>query len=257
MSTAEGTPSSGPAALSAARGNSRGLLYAGTALAVVALLLPWWAVTKYRVYEQRSINLADPAARDAIVKDMSPEELQEYNSRVLAYEGAWLANQALNKEFYAQNLGTDFDKLIRNKENVTLRSGTSSLYGWSVWTAWFGIIFLLLGLGLVFATDMSPPLKEWAWAVPWIWVLCSFLYFALSVAFFFSVPDHNDSGYAQGISLGNYVAILAGALALTGAVFEGLKSAQKRLIDLENAPEEEEAPKARLRSAPKKNAAGG
>ncbi|MBL9081274.1 MAG: hypothetical protein JNK76_05680 [Planctomycetales bacterium] len=244
MSTAEeSTPSSSGTPSSAAawaRANSRTLLYVGAALIVVAFLLPWWAVSKYRVSEQRGVNLADPAAREAIVKDLSPEELQEYNSRVLGYEAAWMANRNLNAEFYVASLGKDYDSNLRNQENVTLRSGKLSLHGWSHARGWFGVIFVFVGVGLYFAAQMVPALSPWSWAVPWVWALLAMVYEILVISFYFGVPDRNGDGYAQGISLGTYLALLGGLTALAGAVFEGMRSAEQRLIDLQNAPPAED-----------------
>ena len=36
---------------------------------------------------------------------------------------------------------------------VSLSSGTSKIYGWSVWTAWFGVLFVIAGAAL----DVTEP----------------------------------------------------------------------------------------------------
>jgi hypothetical protein len=117
-----------------------------------------------------------------------------------------------------------------------------SLYGWSTKTAWFGLLAIVAGAGLIVASGMLPQLSNWSWLVPWVWAVSAFIYVAAAISFYFTVPDRNDYGYAQGVSLGNYLAILGGLAVLAGGILEGMRAAQQRLVDLENAPVEEPEP---------------
>lgn len=233
-------PPPAPAAIETMRSRSRQLLYAGMGLAVVAFLMPWWGITKYRVSEQRGMNMADTTIVASITKDMDEPTRTEYQTRALLYETGWQSNRSLNQAFYEASLGKDYDKELRAKEAVSLSSGSSSLYGWSIWTAWFGILFVVAGVALYVAPTFAPQMESWKWLVPWIWAASALLYLILAIAFFFGVPDANGPGYSQGISLGCYLAIFGGAAALVGGVFEGMRSAQERLAALEEASDDEE-----------------
>ena len=229
-----------PAALETMRSRSRQLLYAGAGLAFLAFLLPWWGLTKYRVSEQRGMNMADPAVMASITKDMDEPTRTEYETRARLYDSGWQSNRTLNQAFYEASLGKDYDKELRAKEGVSLSSGSTSLYGWSIWTAWFGLLFIIAGVALFVAPTFAPQMSSWSWLVPWIWAASALLYLILALAFYFGVPDANGPGYSQGISLGCYLAIFGGAAALAGGVFEGMRSAQERLASLESASDEDE-----------------
>ncbi|MBA4019238.1 MAG: hypothetical protein C0483_18890 [Pirellula sp.] len=222
------------------RSRSRQLLYAGIGLAVVAFLLPWWGLTKYRVSEQRGMNMTDPTVIASITKDMDEPTRTEYETRVRLYDSSWTSNRSLNQAFYEASLGKDYDKEIRAKEAVSLSSGSTSIYGWSAWTAWFGLVFVIAGVALFVAPAFVPDMASWKWLVPWIWTALALIYLIMALAFYFGVPDANGPGYSQGVSLGCYLAIFGGAAAIAGSVFEGLRSAQERLAALENAEEDEE-----------------
>lgn len=232
-------PPPAPAALENVRSRSKQLLYAGAGLAVLAFLLPWWGVTKYRVSEQRGLNMTDPAIVASITKDMDEPTRTEYETRARLYDSGWQSNRTLNQAFYEASLGKDYDKELRAKEAVSLSSGSSSLYGWSVWTAWFGLLFVIAGVALYVAPTFAPQMESWKWLVPWTWAATALLYLILAITFYFGVPDANGPGYSQGISLGCYLAIFGGAAALVGGVFEGMRSAQERLAALQNSTEED------------------
>lgn len=233
-------PSPAPAALETMRSRSKQVLYAGAGLAVVAFLLPWWGITKYRVSEQRGLDMTNMAVSSAITKDMDEPTRTEYEKRVQLYDSSWQANRNLNQAFYEAYLGKDYDKEIRAKDGVSLSTGTSKVYGWSVWTAWFGLLFVIAGTAIYVTPTFAPQMESWKWLVPWIWAASALLYLILAIAFFFGVPDANGPGYSQGLSLGCYLAIFGGAAALIGGVFEGMRSAQERLAALESAADEAE-----------------
>lgn len=237
---ADEVPSPAPAALETMRSRSKQLLYAGAGLAVVAFLLPWWGVTKYRVSEQRGLDMTNMTVISAITKDMDEPTRTEYDKRARLYDSSWQANRNLNQAFYEAYLGKDYDKEIHAKDGISLSTGTSKVYGWSVWTAWFGLLFVIAGVAIYVAPTFAPQMDSWKWLVPWIWAASALLYLILAIAFFFGVPDANGPGYSQGISFGGYLAIFGGAAGLVGAIFEGMRSAQERLASLENGSSDED-----------------
>lgn len=223
-----------------ARTNSRLLVAVGAGLIVVSFLMSWWGVEKYRVYEQRGVNLASPGALEAITEKMTPEAKKEYNDRVISYMTSWEANKALNHEFYLAALGQDYHDTLNKLINVSLTSGKLTLYGWSTWTGRFGFLFVLIGAAWFLAPKIKPELEEFAWTVPWVWTALGAVLFISAMAFYFTVPDQNGDGYSQGLSLGCYLAIAGSLAVIVGGTFEGIKSARDRLALLAARAEEED-----------------
>ncbi|MBL9091234.1 MAG: hypothetical protein JNL96_08415 [Planctomycetaceae bacterium] len=240
-------PASAPAG--ALRDNSRKLVYIGAGIAFVAFLLPWWGITKYRVSAFRGHVVSDMTMRGEfeaypppkeVTEGMDPEEIDELKLEARSYTSGWDANKSLNKDFYYAELGDGYEKTLLDKETMSQSSGSLSLYGWSTWTGWFGVLFILLGVALYAAPAFLPQMQPWAWLAPWGWLLSAAIYLLAAIGFYFGVPDENGPGYSQGVSLGCYLAILGGIAAAIGCYFEGVKSAADRLSTIEAGDDEDE-----------------
>jgi hypothetical protein len=215
-----------------ARRNSRRLVMAGAGLIVVAFLLSWWGIEKYRVDEQQGVQLAAPGALDGITQKMSEAQKKDYEDRLQKYPLAWSANRTVNHDFYVYALGSDYEQTLQALEKDSLHSGQLWLFGWSTWTGRFGFLFVLVGVAWFFAPQFKPELEEYAWTVPWVWTALGAILLISTLAFYFGVPDKNGDGYSQGVTLGCYAALLGSSAVVIGGTFEGIKSARERLAHL-------------------------
>lgn len=215
-----------------ARRNSRILVMAGAGLIVVSFLMAWWGLSKDRVREMRGVNLGVPGEVAAVTEKMSDKDKETYNNDVQRYFASWSANRTLNHDFYVAALGTDYDKMLANLDNVSHNGGSLYLNGWSTWTGRFGFLFVLIGVAWFFAPQMKPELEEYAWTVPWVWTALGAILLISTLAFYFGVPDKNGDGYSQGVTLGCYAALLGSSAVVIGGTFEGIKSARERLAHL-------------------------
>lgn len=223
------------------RERSRWLQYAGAALIILSLPLTWWSLTKYRIYEQRGVDLGSEEQRNAITKDMDAEELKDYEERLGAYTRAWTLNLGLYEHtFYYPYLGEDYANRLNLEIMASHRSATLGLRGWSTWTGWFGLVFVILLFVAQYAPKFSEDLEPIAWAFPLALAVMFGFFTIMTLMYYFGVPDRNGDGVAQGVGLGNYIAILGGLLATTGSVFEGLKSMNARLAELAADEDDEE-----------------
>lgn len=221
--------------------HSRTLQYVGVGLIVLAFPLTWWSLTRYRVYEQRGVDLASPEQAAAIDKDMDEDEKKEYQERIGIYARAWTLNLGrFEQTFYYPYLGEDYAGHLNNEILYSRSSGTLGLRGWTTWTGWFGIVFAVLLFVAQFAPKFSEDLEPIAWSFPLALTAVYGFFTLIALMFFFSVPGANDDGIAQGVGLGNYLAILGGLLATTGSVFEGIKSVNARHAELAAASDDEE-----------------
>lgn len=236
------------------RENSRTLQYAGFVLIVLAFPLMWWSVTRYRVYERRGVDLGSAEQIAAIEKDMDEEEKKEYYDRVGRYQREWTLNTSRFGQFYLDHFGDKYASRLNDEDSYDKSSGTLSLRGWSTWTGWFGVAFVVIMIASLIAPKFVDDLEELAWSFPWVGAILFGFYTLLAIVFYFSVPDDNGEGYSQGVGLGNYLALLGGMTATAGCAFEGMKTTAARLAALENEPEEEEEEEEpETPSPPKKN----
>ncbi|MCE9604300.1 MAG: hypothetical protein K8U03_05280 [Planctomycetia bacterium] len=223
-----------------ARTNSRRLVYIGAGLIVLSFVMSWWGLKKERVYEQQGVSVADAAAQEAITANMTAEDKKDYDSRIAQYSVAWQANQSLNRDYYLAAFGQDYDQRLRNLENVSLRSGSMSLFGWSTGTGWFGVLFVIAGAAWFAAPKFKPELEDFAWTIPWVWTALGAIYLIAVLAFYFNAPDVNGAGYSQGVALGCYLSIFGTLAVVVGGTFEGIKSANERLAAIAAEAEDEE-----------------
>lgn len=236
------------------RENSRALQYAGFVLIVLAFPLVWWSVTRYRVYEQQGVDLGSAEQIAAIEKDMDEEEKKDYRDRVGIYGREWTLNASRFGDFYLNYLGDDYAIRLNNEERYDKSSGTLSLRGWSTWTGWFGVTFVVIMIASLIAPKFVDDLERLAWSFPWVGAILFGFYTLMALVYYFGVPDDNGDGYSQGVGLGNYVALLGGLMATAGCAFEGMKTTAARLAAIESESEEEEdEDEPEAPSAPKKN----
>lgn len=218
------------------------MAWGGTAAMFLSLFMAWWGLTRYRVLEERDVNLQNPDAVAAISKDKSAEELNDYKDRKIKYEKAWEAvTQSPDGKFYDRYLGVEYVRELTRQDIESQRSGSVYVRGYYTWTGWF----LLIGLIAIGAAQAAPKfaaeqVEPIAWALPWVGTVVAGMFALLAVAFFFTVPDANGDGYAQGVSLGNLLAITAGIVAAIGWSYEGLKAADRRLAEMDADEEDED-----------------
>lgn len=223
-------------------------LYVGCAAIALSFLLSWWDLTRYRVPEQRGVP---PEKMAEIDKKLDDDGKKAYYDLVARYDRSWADNRAQFLDFYNDHFGINFETELRLQDARNFKSGTIYFRGWSTWTGWLGVLFVALILAAQFAPKFYPPIEPWAWGIPWAGAILFGLYTLMALGFFFSVPGPNGDGYSQGVSWGNYLAILGGGLATAGCVFEGLKSIDQGLAALkarkeasDDEEEDEEEPQA-------------
>lgn len=201
--------------------DGRPFLYAGMALIALSFLLSWWSLTKYRVYAERGVP---PEKIGTVEADLDEDEKKEYHEELARYGQSWEDNRKQYGEFYRDQFGDNFETEIRLQDARSWKSGTIYFRGWSTWTGWFGVTFVLMMFAAQLLPHFKPSLQPWAWGFPWAGAIVFGLLTLMAVVFFFSVPDDNGDGYSQGVSWGNYIAIIGGCLATAGCVFEGMRS---------------------------------
>jgi len=224
-----------------ARRDGRPFLYAGLGLVALSLMLSWWSLTKYRVYELRGVDLANANALKEVEGQQSGESdedyaarMTEYRDRLDRYRRAWDVNVKQYGEFYNYFLGEKYLQDLSFQDVRSKSTGKVYFRGWSTWTGWFGLTFIIIVVGLLSAPKFAPQFEPWEWTFPWVGAGLLGLFTLMAVAFFLTVPDENDDGYSQGVSWGNYIAMVGGGLAVAGCVFEGLRAADKRLADIQS-----------------------
>lgn len=222
------------------KSNGRLLMFAGLAFMGLAFVLSWWSLTKYRVSQERGVNLAIPADKQVML-DKIGDELADYQTEVARYNSEWEVNFRQYNDFYSGYVGKGYMSDMNTQIERSLRQGTVYFRGWSTWTGWFGFLTILAVIGLYVAPKFVPDeMEPWAWTAPWVGAAMGGLYLLLALSFYFNVPDENGAGYSQGVALGGYVAILAGLATAVGGLFEGLNTVQHRLQAIESEPEVEE-----------------
>jgi hypothetical protein len=201
--------------------DGRRLMYAGMALVAVSFLLSWWGLTKYRVYHERGVP---PEKIPGLEATLDEDEKKEYREELARYDQAWNDNRAQYGEFYKAHFGDNFETELRLQTARSWKSGTIKLSGYSTWTGWVGLLFVVILAAALFASRVAPALEQWSWGFPWAGAILFALFTLMAVTFYFTVPDDNGDGYAQGVSWGNYLAIVGGCLATAGCVFEGMRT---------------------------------
>jgi hypothetical protein len=219
--------------------DGRPFIYAGAALIGLAFLLSWWSLTKYRVWDERGVP---PEQLGNVTKDMDDDDKKEYEADVARYRQSWTDNTSQFGDFYKAHFGDSYGRDLDQQQARNFRSGTLYFRGWSTWTGWFGVTFVVLVLASQIAPTLAPQLEPWSWTFPWAGAALFGLYTLMALGFFFTVPSPNGDGYSQGVSWGNYLAILGGGVAVAGCVFEGLRAADRRIAALEAAGDEEDEP---------------
>lgn len=222
---------------SSADGNR--LLYAGLGLIVLSLLFSWWSVSKYRVYEERGVDLGSRDAREAITAKMSEDDKKDYQNRLDEYTREWKLNTTRFDDFYQSTFGKEFQVVISREEQYTRKTGTLSLRGWSTWTGLFGLIVVVAIVAVPLAPKWDPDWALFAWAYPLVQAALAGTFWLAAVAFYFTVPDANGAGYSQGVGLGNYLAILGASIALAVTVSVGVRSVAEHKAELAEMEEEE------------------
>jgi len=235
------TPTGDLAAPEIVRRDGRPLLYAGLGLIALSIILSWWSLTKYRVYELRGVDMANAGEMSAVEGQKSGESdekyaarMKEYHERRDRYRRAWDVNVKQYGEFYNAYLGEKYLQDLSFQDVRSKSTGKVYFRGWSTWTGWFGMVFIVVVVGLLLAPKFAPQFEPWEWTFPWVGAGLLGLFTLMAVSFFLTVPDENDDGYSQGVSWGNYIAIVGGGLATAGCVFEGLRAADKRLADIQS-----------------------
>jgi hypothetical protein len=244
VSQAELPPAAEPADESPAA-PSKTLLYAGMAAMLISLLFTWWSLNKYRVWEQRGVDMGARDAAAEIEKGMDPDELKEYQDRQDRYRREWELNRNRFGKFYSAQFGEMYDTQLVQDDLYTKRSGSLVLRGWSTWTGWLSLVVIACVLALPYAPNYDRDWKPFAWTIPWIQttLLGGLLMFA--AAFYLMMPDANGDGYAQGIGLGFYLMFAGSATALSVTIRDALRStAEHRAQAVDEEDEEpEETPK--------------
>jgi hypothetical protein len=227
--------------------DGRPFIFVGLCFVALSFVLSWWSLTKYRVEEQRGVDLSNVEQAHEIERQKNGESeakyqvrLKEYRDRLHRYQHAWEVNQSQYGDFYRAHVGDDYLGDLGFQDQRTLKSGTIYFRGWSTWTGWFGALGLVLLLATQVAPRFAPQLAPWAWAFPWAGAAWFGLFTLLAIAFFFNVPDENGDGYSQGVGFGNYFALLGGAIAATGCVFYGLQTADERLAFLQSRSKDDD-----------------
>jgi hypothetical protein len=221
------------------RSRSRLLLLGGLGLMGLAFIFSWWSLTKYRVAQERGVNINVPATQQELLKNLG-DKRADYEREAAEYRSAWEINTRQYNAFYQSYAGSSYQTDLQNQIDRSLVQGTIYFRGWSTWTGWLGFLAILTYVVLTFGPRFAPEQMEpWAWTAPWAVAVLGGLYFLLALAFYFNVPDENGPGYSQGVGFGNYIAILAGLAAAIGGTFEGLASAKRRLEEIEQSPDEE------------------
>lgn len=230
--------------------DGRPFVFVGLCLIALAFVLSWWSLTKYRVPAQRGIHLGIAEQTDLESRHEGEDEaeyqkrMKDYHAEIGLYQHSWDVNLSQYRDYYLAHLGDKYGEDLDSQDKRSLKSGTVYFRGWSTWTGWFGVVGLVLLLGLQIAPKFAPQLDPWAWAFPWAGAAWFGLFTLSAVAFFFTVPDENGDGYSQGVGFGNYLAMVGGALAAAGCIFYGLQTADQRVAFLqsrgESADKEEE-----------------
>jgi hypothetical protein len=220
---------------------SRTLLYVGLGLIAFSFILSWWSLTRYRVYEQRGVDLNSLEQVAAIEKDMDEAARKDYHLRFDRYARAWNLNESRFGEFYKAHLGDNYAKVLEQEDQYSRKSATVLLRGWSTWTGWFGIMFVALMVASFFASRINSDFELIEWTFPLAGAIVFAFFTLLAIVFYFTVPDANDEGITQGVDWGNYLAVLGGLAATVGCAVEGVKSVEERHAALAEAAQDQVA----------------